>query len=344
MSRVTELDKKLKARIADQKASREKLPYKSIADLESYCQKLQAEVDTGKMRIADEKKNLDNISKARRTRPQFAKVDDLQKDIDSLKQQISDTKKEADNPETKALSKTYDEKKAELDKLYNETKAARGDKDAKREAWEKQKAKVDELYKQRKALKDDYFPKKKIFDNWEREAKKQQYQRKQQERQAFELEKKKRYMTEELEAARAPAYADELHACDSLIRLLDPTSTPAEKAPLLSSKFAAAPGRQVEAGEMKGTALKKKGEDEENYFVGTGGKKGKKGKKTKAEEGVASKDMGIFYSPGVAENFDLIKVKQPAAADEQSNVLEQVKEKRHFYLDDQDRKTKEVSQ
>ena len=150
-------------------------------------------------------------------------------------------------------------------------------------------------------------------------------------------------MEQELDEAREPAYGNEIAACDSLIRLLDPTTAPEAKAPLLSSKFGATAQRTVDDSGMKGTRLAKKGDDEESYFIGGGGKKGRKGKKGDAPTATKATDMGIFYAPGVAEHFERVGVKQPGSADDQPRVLEEVKSKKQYFLENQDKKTKEVS-
>lgn len=338
--RVTALDTKLKAQIQEQKNARAKLPYRNEEDLDAEIKRLEKEVDSGKMRIVDEKKNLDAISKLRVQRKQFGGADHIQKNIDSIKQQIFETKKELENPEIKALSAEYDTKQAELNALKAEQDSEYKNRDTHRDAWRAAKDNQSRIFGELKALRDTYFGNKRAYDNWDREARKQQFQRREAERKARDQEYKKRKYDEELAEAGEAAFLDEIAACDALLRLLDPEHVPETKAPLLSSKFGATAQRTVDEAPMKGTKLmSKKDEEEENYFVGSGGKKGKKGKKASAAK---ASDMGIFYSPGVTELFQKVQVNQPSSADNTSETKAKVQEKKKYYQDNQESQRQKV--
>lgn len=338
--RITTLDTKLKAQIQEQKNARAKLPYRNEEELDAEIKKLEKEVDSGKMRIVDEKKNLDAISQLRAKRKQFGGADHIQKSIDALKQQISETKKELGNPEIKALSAEYDTKQAELNALRAEQDSDFKNRDIHRDAWRAAKDNQSRLFGELKAFRDTYFGNKRAYDNWDREARKQQFQRREAERKGRDLEYKKRKYDEELAEAGEPAFLDEISACDALLRLLDPDYVPETKGPLLSSKFGATAQRVVDEAPMKGTKLmSKKDEDEENYFVGSGGKKGKKGKRAPAAKAA---DMGIFYSPGVTELFQKVQVNQPSSADGTSETKAKVQEKKRYYQDNQESQRQKV--
>lgn len=305
------------------------------------------------MKIVDEKKSLGEISNLNRQKKEFAVFDAKQKDIDVIKEQISETKKGFENPESKALSNEYDIKQAELNALKAEQDAGYKSRDAHKEAFFAAKAKQSSIYQELKQIQDEYYKAKRAADQREREAKRQHFARKKAENEARDLERRRRAMEDELEAAKAPAYLDHIQACNSLIRILDPSSTLSGKASAAISQLAATAQRIVDDSGITGTRLpSKKDDDQDSYFVGGGGKKNRKGKKGRAATAAGDEassttskpvDVGLFYTPGVSEQFEMIGVRPPSSGDDQPRVLEEVKQKKNYYEENQDTKTAEVS-
>ncbi|KAI7515676.1 hypothetical protein KC316_g21382, partial [Hortaea werneckii] len=62
MDRVKRLDENLKSRINEQKNARSRVQFKSVDEVEKEIDRLQKQVDSGSMRIVDEKKALADIS------------------------------------------------------------------------------------------------------------------------------------------------------------------------------------------------------------------------------------------------------------------------------------------
>merc|ERR1712226_139394 len=118
-----------------------------------------------------------------------------------------------------------------------------------------------------------------------------------------------------------------MRACDNLLRIMDPSYTKAS-GPSGPGQFAAVAQRTVDDSAFKGTRLaSKKVEDEETYFIGTGGKKGKKGKKSR--EGTATpgtpsetKDLGRFFEPGVVQQFETVGLAPPSSQEEITELTE----------------------
>lgn len=288
------------------------------------------------MKLVDEKKALSEITNLNKARKQFSGFDGQQKDIDGLKAKIAEQKKLLDDPEQKALSEQYTKLQTELDGLKAEQDAAFKDLRSLREETDKARAEQQDKYQKRKELKDAYYQQKRAFQNYEFEARKIRNEKRKQEQLQYVAGKRKAAASQRLEEASAPAYQDEIFATEGLIRHFDPSALPAKET-ASAGKFAASTQRTVDGSAFKGTRVSKKDEDEENYFIGGGGKKGKKGKKGGAAEAKFNLNMGII------EELAKVGLDAPASQADVPATVEKLQEKLKFWKSDQDRKTKEVS-
>lgn len=334
--KIKKLDEQLKSRVAELKTAKGKVNYKSAEDIEKEIARLDKQVEGGMMKLVDEKKALSEISTLKKAHKNFAQFDAQQKSIDDIKAQIAEQKKLLDDPESKALSDKYTQLQTELDALKAEQDEAFKNLKALREETDKARAVQQEKYQARKDLKDAYYQQKRAFQNYEFEARKIRNEKRRQEQLQYVASKRKEAASKRLEEASAPAYQDEIIACEGLIRHFDPSALPAKEI-TSSSKFAASASRTVDDSGIKGTRIAKK--DEEEYFVGTGGKKGKKGKKAPAAV-PAKFNLNI----GIIEELAKVGVDPPSSQDDVPATVEKLKTKLAHWKEDQDRKTKEVSQ
>lgn len=300
--------------------------------------RLQKQVDTGTMKLVDEKKALSEISSLHKARKNFSGFDSQQKAIDDLKAQIAEQKKLLDDPEQKALSQKYTELQTELDGLKAEQDDAFKNLKSLREQLDKARAEQNDKYDALKQYKDDYYAKKRAFSDWDFNQRKARQERRRKENEEYQANKRKEAAAKRLEEASSPAYMDEILAAEGLIRHFDPSALPA-KEEASTSKFAASAQRTVDATGLKGTPISKKDKEEENYFVGTGGKKGKKGKKGPA----AAAGTKFNLDMGVIEELAKVGVEAPSSQADVPSTVTKLQEKLAHWKSDQDRKTKEVS-
>lgn len=355
--KIKALDTQLKSRIQEQKNAKSKIPFKSAEDVDREIARLQKEVDTGKMKLVDEKKYLGEITTLNRQRKAFAGFDDAEKSINDIKGQIAALKAEMDNPEYKSLSDEYTKIQTELDAIKAEQDSAFKDLNASRDALTKARGVQDEKYKALKELQDDYYAQRRAYQEYDREAARQRAIKRKAEQEKYFLDRKRKDLDRDLEEAGYPAYGEQIRSCDNLIRLLDPASAKKEVS-TGPGQFAATASRTVDASGIKGTALARKNvEDEDNaYFVGGASKKNKKGRKgqrgtaspalgdvTQTDAAPANVDLGRFFEPGVVQQFESVGLTPPSSQEEVAKVIEQLKEKREFWTNDQKRKTQEVS-
>lgn len=293
------------------------------------------------MKLVDEKKALSEITALNKQKKGFAGFDAAQKSIDDLKTQIGELRKSMDDPASKALSDRYTEITTELDTIKAEQDTVFKNLNSLRDDRTKANEAQQTAYTSVREIKDKYYAAKRAFGDYEKEAYRIRKDRQKAERDAYEQGKRKQVAEAKLEEASAPAYQDEILTTQGLIRYLDPSSVEAKNVPL-PSKFAATSIRTVDDSAIKGTALRRKGDDEEDYFVGTGGKKGKKGRKgANASPAPGTPSEGKFNIPfGVLEELAKVNVEPPTSQSEVPGVVEKLKEKLAHWKDDQDKQTK----
>lgn len=342
MDKIKRLDENLKSRINEQKVARSKTQFKSVDEVQREIDRLQKSVDTSTMKIVDEKKALAEITQLNRQKKGFAGFEDAQKGIDDVKAQIAELRKSMDDPESKALSDRYTEITTELDKIKAEQddayKSLNSLRDERTKAHEDQQKK----YSSVKEIKDRYYQAKRAAREYEQEARRIREEKRRAENDAYHRGKRQAVAREKLEDASAPAYQDEIRTATNLLAHFDPSSVAKQEASG-PGKFAATASRTVDTSGLKGTRLPKKGEDEENYFIGSGGKKNKRNRGQASGAASPAPEGGKFnLDIGTIDSLGKLGVDPPMSQSDVPTVTEKLKEKLKFWKEDQDRKTKEV--
>lgn len=340
--KINALESTLKARIAEQNNSRGKMSFKNVEDIDREIARLEKQVDSGTLRLVDERKALSDISQLRKQRKGFAGLDEAQKGINELKAQIAELRKTLDNPEAKALSDKYteiqkqlDAIKAEQDGIFKNLNSLRDERTSLRNDQQKKYAAIREI-------KDVYFKARRAYKEYEDEAWRVRRDRQKAERDAFEREKRKKVADKKLEEASALAYTDEILTAQGLIRHFDPAynfaSLGLDDKKTEGSNFRAGVGRTVDDSGLKGMKVVKK-DDEEDYFVGSGGKKGKKGGK----KGAVAEGGKFNMNVGIIEDFAKVKIDPPMNQSDVPAAVEKLASKIQEWKKNQASKTEEVS-
>lgn len=300
------------------------------------------------MKLVDEKKALAEVSSLKRQRKGFSGFDEAERGISDVKTQITELKKSLDNPEAKALSQKYDGIAKELDGIKAEQDSAYKSLNKYRDERSKIHGDLQQAYTTMKEIKDTHYKDLRAYKEYESEQYRVRQERKKAENDAYHKEKRKNTAKAKLDEASQPAYLDEIMTADGLIRYFDPSSFDPDKPLRGPSGFAAEAQRKVENQDFKGTKVSKKDEQEENYFLGTGGKKGKRkgGNKrdgTSPAPGTPTSEGKFNLSIGVIEELAKVGVDSPVNQAGIPAVVEKLKGKRDGWKKDQERKTKEVS-
>ncbi|KAG6267192.1 hypothetical protein E4U49_008309 [Claviceps purpurea] len=334
LDQIKRLDDQLRSRTAEQKAARAKVPFKSIEDLDRQIAQIEKEVNSGAMKLVDEKKALSDMSNLRKVRKNFGQFDDAQKQIDDLRAKIKEIKDTVEDPEQKALSEEYNKIQSELDAIKAEQDEAFKGISSLRDERSRLQAEQQEKYTAIRKLKDDYYSQKKAFQAYEREAREKAQARRQAEQEAYVQEKKKAEAEKKLAEASDPAYFEEIRRANSLLQFLDP-SHKVEKAPLMADTgLSAQAQRTVDDAALKGTKLVRKEDREEEWAPAM--KKGKKGKKNTA---AVSNTKSFNCPPAVVQDCAFIGIDPPMSSADVSAVIEKVKAKLDHWKNDQEAQT-----
>lgn len=342
--KINAIESTLKARIAEQNNSRGKMAFKNVEEIDREIARLEKQVDSGTLRLVDERKALTDISNMRKQRKGFAGLEESQKGINDLKAQIAELRKTLDNPEAKALSDKYSEIQKELDAIKAEQDSVYKNLNALRDERTKLRNDQQAKYVAIKELKDTYYKSRRAYKEYEDEAWRQRRERQKAERDAFEREKRKKVADKKLEEASAPAYADEILTAQGLIRHFDPAYNFAslgldDKKEGEGSNFRAGVGRTVDDSGLKGMKVVRK--DEEDYFAGTGGKKGKKGKKGGAAAAAGAEAGKFNMNIGIIEDFAKVKIDPPMNQSDVPAAVEKLAAKITEWKKNQASKTEE---
>ncbi|OJD18943.1 hypothetical protein AJ78_01055 [Emergomyces pasteurianus Ep9510] len=329
--KLNALDASIKARVAEQKASRSRISFKNVDEIDREIQRLEKEVDSGTMKLVDERKSLAEISNLRKQRKGFSGFEETQKVIDDLKSQLTELKKSLDNPEAKALSDRYSAIQQELDGMKAEQDSAYKNLNALRDERTRIHGEQQKAYSAVREIKDNYYKARRAYKEYEDEVHRSRRERQKAERELYEREKKKKIADKKLEEASRPAYTDEIMTAQGLIRHFDPSydfsALGLEKDKKgQDSGYRAEVGRTVDASDLKGVKVIKKDDREENYFMGgTGGKKGKKGKKNSAFNTPAPAQFNLSF--GVIEDLARVKADPPISQADVPALVEKLAEK-----------------
>lgn len=321
---VRALEESIKKKIADQQTQKKKLPYKSTAEIDAKISDLEKQVDSGKLKLVEEKKYLQEISTLKRAKRSFADANSSQTSIDAEKKQADELRKQIEDPESKALSKQYDTIKAELDSLRGEQDTAYNSRKKLYDERNALSAKSKDVYNSIKTLKDTYYQSKKAYVSYDREQRQKRYDAQKAEREAADAQKRLDHAQAKLEDAKHPAYESEIMTCKNLINYFNPsTSQPAGTS--FAKSFSAGKSvsiRTVDAPEgVEFLQPKSARSDEGHYFAGTQQKK--RTQKVKKE----TFNLGI----GTIQELGTVNVTPPLNSSEVPATVEKLKSKLEWY-------------
>lgn len=305
------------------------------------------------MKLADEKRALMEINQINRTRRIVENFQADQDTIDSTRQEIDELRKQLDDPDAKALSDRFEAIKLELNEIKKELDEIYAGRNQLFEERDSVNAEIKSLLQEKRdrqqtyrVAQDAYW--KKVNEDRARRAEKQRAQR------AEEEARKKLEIVERIrEEASRPAYKDAIEDCQTLIDFLSGKSVAkkSDSSPFARAEIASVPKleiRQVDAVPKDVVVLKKKGEEDDNYFVG--GKKGKKGKKGGAsktpngstgDNGISSSNEKFHIPLGTLSALLSLSIPAPDSQADVSRVIGDLNAKKEWLEANQARVTEE---
>ena len=310
-------------------------------------------MDSGKLRLGDEKRTLQEISNTRRARRTVEGFQAEQAAIDREKEEEEQLRAQLDDPEAKAISERYEKLKAEFDDLKRQGDEAFANRNKLYDERNDIQREIDELWSLKKESSQRY---KAANDRYWTKAKEDQAKRAEKFRQqrAAEEQQKKLDLVERLrEEASHPAYQIEIQDCQTLIDAFSKGTT--SEVPVITSAaerkkmgLAGIPELEIRKVEAPTDVIvrKKKGEEEEAYFVSGKGKKSKKGPKTSGQNSPAlstpSTSSSQFHIPLPTLTALLsLSISPPSSKDEIPRVVEDLKTKKAWFEVNQELATKD---
>lgn len=319
---------------------------------------LDKQVESGNLKLGDEKRALAEISQLRRSRRAVEGFQAEQESIDADRARADELRKQLDDPEAEAASQRYAKLKAELDEIQKEGDELAANRNKLFDERNKLSAGLDVLYNRKREsaqrfrdANDKYFTK--INEERARRAERARAQRA-----AEEVAKKKELAEQIREEAEVPAFQAQIEDCQTLVDYFSgKTSAPTLSTDKEEKAVAGVPKleiRKVEAGPGEGMVVrKKKGDDDDNYFVakprkGPKGQKGSKSTPVPAAEthtSDASSSQGQLHVPLPTLSALLsLSITPPTSAADVPRVVEDLKAKKAWFLENQARVTTENKQ
>ena len=310
-------------------------------------------MDSGKLKLGDEKRALQEISSTRRIRRTVEGFQAEQAAIDYDKEEEEQLRAKLDDPEAKAIADRYEKLQAEYDDLKRESDEAHAGRNKLFDERNALQQEIDALWSLKKESHQKYRDANDRYWARHKEEQARRAERMRQQRAADEQQKKLDLVERLREEASSPAYQIEIQDCQTLIDAFSKGTT--SEVPAVTSaterKAAGLAGvpeldiRKVEA-PTDMVARKKKGEEEEAYFVAGKGKKSKKGSKGTGHNSPAlstpSTSSSQFHIPLPTLTALLsLSIPPPGSKDEIPRVVEDLKTKKAWFEANQELATKD---
>ncbi|CDO75614.1 hypothetical protein BN946_scf184858.g54 [Trametes cinnabarina] len=344
----------IQKKIKDLNAARAKIPFKTVAEVDERIRQLEKQVESGNLKLVEEKRALQEISQWKRSRRIVEGFQAEQESIEADRAKADELRKQLDDPEAIAISKRYDEIKAELDELKKESDEAYASRSKLLDERSALQAQLDELYNKKRESAQRFKEANDRFYTKLNEDRARRAERARAQRQAEEEAKKKELADRLREEAAVPAFQAQIEDCQTLI---DYFSGKSSTVPLSSQKplkekadVAGVPKlepRQVDAAPEGVIVRKKKDEVEDAYFVGGGKKKG--GKKGGAKPPAPAAETNGAESASGQLNVPLptltalltLSIPPPTSTADVPRVIEDLKTKKAWFEANQARVTAE---
>ncbi|GAA5968039.1 hypothetical protein JCM3765_003563 [Sporobolomyces pararoseus] len=358
------MQEQLKKKINELQTAKAKLPYKTVQDVDNQIKNLDRQVESGTMKLVEEKKALSEISSLRKSRKTVESFSTLQASIDNDKKKIDEVRALLDDPEQKKLDEKFKSIKKELDEVNKKMDEQSKSRDALFDERNTLSQQLDELFTKKKASAQNFRESNnKYYEKLNADRAKREEKRRE-ERRAQEASKRDEINQQLLEEAQAPAFEREIEDCRNLILFFQQRigQAPADSSSSANGsttsslfsrpKVSGVPElelRKVEDELPKGTVVRKKGEQQEDE-TGWGGVKNKKkgnnknqnkGSSLAAEGSTSGSDQLLNLPFGTLAALMSLGITAPLTTKEVSQTIDNLELKKKYFVDNQDRVTKE---
>jgi len=344
MEQVNAYDESIRKKVKDLQAAKSKIPFKSVAELDAHIKNLEKQVDSGSLKLADEKRALAEITSCKRNRRTLDAFQSDQDSIDADRAAVDELRKQLSDPEAIATSERYNKIREQLDELKKEEDALYSNRSKLFEERDALQAQANVLYNERRESTQNFREANDRYWTKVNEDRTRRQERIRTQRAAEELQKKTETAERLREEAEAPAYQAQIEDCQTLIDSLSGNTSgnvTLKSTPLLEKQELAGVAklelRKVEGAPEGSVVRKKKGDDDDAYFVGKGKGKGKKTAPKPNGTAESSSQLNLpFATLSALLNFS---IPPPTSSADIPRVVENLKTKKEWFEANQARQT-----
>ncbi|KAF9945143.1 hypothetical protein BGZ70_004014 [Mortierella alpina] len=325
------LNAALKKKITDLKVLNDKLPFKTTEAVDAQISALTKQVESGKIKLVEEKRFLCEISTLTKSKKSVAAAQAQQVAIDEDKKAIVSLREAMNDQASSAQSDEYNAIQAQLDEITK----------AKDEVWKKRNELFDERTRLQKEIEVEHQRKKAVNDEYfaavqehskllqeEQVRRREEFQHKKQ----LDLEEKRLAIAkEERDLAEIPAFQTEIITCDSvhkyLLQFSHDQKRMTEEVKAEGGSPAQPSGATIRQADMTanvpaGVMLAKKADKvEEVFFVCNAKSKKNKGLKEKKKE-----TASLTLPFAVVEQLVELKISVPTSSADVRKTLDALSE------------------
>jgi len=329
-------------------SSRSKAPFKTVAEIDAHIKNLEKQVDSGNMKVADEKRALLEISQCKRNRRIVEGLATHQNSIEADRAAADELRKQLDDPVARAISEEFESVKAQLEGLNKERDGVYASRSKLVEERDSLQDQLNMLFNQKRQsaqnfreANDRYWTK--VNEDRARRAERQRAQRA-----AEEASKKQEIADGIRDEAATPAYQAKIEDCQTLIDYFSGKNAGIASSTTLTTKVDVVGVPKLEIRTVDGVpdgfvARKKKGEDDDLYFAGKSKAKGRKGPTKAPESPDASATTGTALNVPLPTLSALLSlsIPPPLSTVDVPRAIEDLKTKKAWFEANQARATEE---
>ncbi|KAJ1824535.1 multicopy suppressor of BFA (Brefeldin A) [Coemansia sp. RSA 2675] len=341
--RQAALTASISKKAAELKAQQSKLTYKTLDEIDETITKSEKQIDSGNLKIVDERRLSSEVSALRRARKLVEQASKLQGVIDAEVAELAEIDAQLADTNAQALSDEFERLQGELDSL----KASQDLGQQQRSGLFNERAEVlkslDQMWEKKRALQDEHRRQNNEYYQWQQEDRKRRAIEEKQQRIQEQRERRLAIAQEQREEAEVPAFADEISGCDSLILYLSgilPSaaggSAKLETNSQLSLTSSGARDADSSTHIPAGMVAVKKTTVEESYFAGVSPAKNKK-KSARKDKRVEA----LKHPLAVVERFLELRVDIPTTSASIAEAIEKLNARRKHFVETQATATEE---
>ncbi|CAB5390215.1 unnamed protein product [Rhizophagus irregularis] len=328
------MNESLQKKKRDLQQSKNSVQYRSIKEIDNAIENYERQIESGTLKIIDEKKIIANISNLKKSKKSVKLFETQKNAIEEEQKKIDELKKTLDDSDFKKNNEEYDDVKAQLETVSKDCDLNR---EKRNELFDEKKR----LTAQKREIQEQYNKSKQEYRKYQEEENKRRQELKRKQAQERENQYKKEVMARKREEAAVPAFQLDILNCENLINYFESLNGGTGKSAQLQSSPTAPVDSNIRQPDAtsnvpEGTVLMKKSDRGDDYFIG-GGKKHKKSQKEKK----SSKSNVFPLSFSIMEQLTSLDVAVPLNSSEIEQTIESLFQKKKYFIENQDRVTKE---